>query len=186
MADRPITSVEGLPDSGEPDAVETLAKAEPETPSLPEHERSETLKLLEETLTGSKRRRSTGRVRVDIRTETVAELAEVALDRRSVEVTRVPVGSVVTKAPGERTEGDTTVISVVEERMVVMKQIFLVEEVHIRHVLDREIVREPVTLRHQHAIVERLDPSVGLDSVEPTSSQDTALGAEGGHHGSVG
>ena len=171
MADLPMTTVEGLPVSGEADAaVDRMDEVEANTPSPPEDEGTETLQVLEETLTVSKRLRSTGSVRVGIRTETVAASAEVDLDRYAVEVTRVPVGRVVTEAPEVRAEGNTTIIPVVEERMVVVKQLFLVEEVHIRHVLEREIVREPVTLRHQRAVVERLDPPIGMVPDETTST----------------
>ncbi len=47
----------------------------------------------------------------------------------------MPVGRVVDEAPAARAEGDTTIIPVVEERLVVVKQLFLVEEIHVRHVL---------------------------------------------------
>ena len=84
----------------------------------------ETIALLEETLTVSKRRRSKGRVRVTTRTEMTKAVAEVELDRYRVEVTRVPVGCIVDKAPVARAEGDTTIIPVIEERFVVVKQLF--------------------------------------------------------------
>lgn len=124
--------------------------------------------LLAETVRVTKRRRPTGRVRVGTHTETVQAIAEVELDRYRVEVTRVPVGRVVAEAPSARTEGDTTVIPVVEERLVVVKQLVLVEELHVRHVLERETVTEAVTLRRQHAVVERLG-----DQGEPTSAHAT-------------
>ena len=169
MADLPMTPVEGLPVSGEADAaVEKIVEVEAYTPSHAEDDVGETLQVLEETLTVSKRRRSTGSVRIGVRTEKVKATAKVDLDRYAVEVTRVPVGRVVIEAPDVRAEGDTTIIPVVEERMVVVKQLFLVEEVHIRHVLERDIVREPVTLRRQRVVFERLDPPVGLESNEET------------------
>ena len=118
------------------------------------------LSLVEEKLAVSKRRRSTGIVRVGTRTESVEATAEAELDRYRVEVTRVPVGRVVAEAPAARVEGDTTVIPVVEERLVVVKQLVLVEEVRVRHVLERQVVSEPVVLRRQRAVVERV-PSVG-------------------------
>ena len=64
------------------------------------------------------------------------------------------------EAPAARVEGDTTVIPVVEERLVVVKRLVLVEEVRVRHVLERQVVSEPVVLRRQRAVVERV-PSVG-------------------------
>lgn len=117
----------------------------------------EVIQVLEETLAVAKRRKSTGKVRLTTSTETTEAFAEVELDRYQVEVTRVPVGRVVEEAPQARSEGDTTIVPVVQERFVVVKQLFLVEEVRIRHVLEREAVREPVTLRRQRTVVERLD-----------------------------
>lgn len=121
-------------------------------------ENSATISVLEETLSVGKRRRSTGRVRVMTRTETVEAFANVELERQRVEVTRVPVERVVDEAPAPRTEGDTTVIPVVEERLVVVKQLVLVEELRIRLVHDQDMVSEPVTLRRQRAVIERLGP----------------------------
>ena len=125
--------------------------------SLSERAADETLQVVEERLSVRKRRRSTGGVQVSTRTDIVDAVAEVELDRYSVEVTRVPVGRAVDAAPVARSEGATTIIPVVEERLVMVKQLFLVEELHIRHVLKRETVREPVTLRRQRAVVERFD-----------------------------
>lgn len=113
--------------------------------------------VVKETITVTKRRRTTGRVRLSTRTEVIDAVAAVDLDRYRVEVTRVPVGQIVDEAPSVRAEGDTTVVPVLEERLVVVKQLVLVEELRIRHLVDRRSVREPVKLRRQRAIVERLD-----------------------------
>ena len=124
-----------------------------------------TLQVVEETLDVSKHRVLTGTVRVTTTTEMVEEVAQVDLDHYRVEVTRVPVGRVVEHAPPARSEGDTTIVPVLEERLVVVKQLFLKEELHIRHVVEREMVREPVTLRRQRVTVERIDPlSDSVDS----------------------
>ncbi|WP_237481849.1 YsnF/AvaK domain-containing protein [Lichenibacterium dinghuense] len=128
-----------------------------------------TLQVVEERLSVGKRRRSTGGVQVGTRTEVVDAVAEVELDRYRVEVTRVPIGQVVDAAPAARAEGGTTIIPVVEERLVMVKQLFLVEELHVRHVLERETVREPVTLLRQHAVVRRLD---GRDAAPPLPMTD--------------
>lgn len=117
----------------------------------------EVLQVVEERLTLAKRPRSVGRVRVHTRTETVDAVAEADLERYRVEVTRVPMDRIVDAVPEARAEGDTTIIPVVEERLVVVKQLVLVEELRIRHVRDREAVRQPVTLRRQRVVVERRD-----------------------------
>ena len=46
-----------------------------------------------------------------------------------------------------------------------MKQLVVVEELHIRHVLEREAVSEPVTLHRQRATVE----CRGVDAGDPAS-----------------
>ena len=126
------------------------------------------LQVVEERLAVAKRRVAGATVRVSTVTEVVEEIAEVELDRYRVEVTRVPVGEIVETAPIVRVQGDTTIVPVLEERFVVVKQLFLSEELHIRHVVEREVKREPVTLRRQRATVARSGDGaevVGLDEV---------------------
>ena len=72
--------------------------------------------------------------------------------------TRVPVGRVVEQAPLARSEGDTMIVPVLEEHLVVVKQLFLKEKLHIRHVMERVTVSEPVAPRRQRVTVERTDP----------------------------
>ncbi|RYC29078.1 DUF2382 domain-containing protein [Lichenibacterium minor] len=149
-------------------------------------ESDDVLQVVEESLTVTKLRVSTGGMRIGTRTEVVQAVAEAELDRYRVEVTRVPVGRVVVEAPKARAEGDTTIVPVMEERLVVVKQLFLVEEVHIRHVLESHAVREAVTLRRQHAVVERLNRQGTASADEATPEEGAAFAAEGGHHGSTG
>jgi stress response protein YsnF len=129
-----------------------------------------TLVLTEETAIIDKRRVETGRVRVRLRTESVEETARADLEGEAVEVTRVPIGRLVDTAPPFRTEGEVTVISIVEEVLVVEKRLSLKEEIHIRRRTTRETVEAPVVLRRQHAEVERIDPATGLATPEPLSS----------------
>jgi stress response protein YsnF len=75
-----------------------------------------------------------------------------------VEVTRVPIARIVETAPEIRTEGDLTIVPVLEEVLVVEKRLMLKEELHIRRRAATETVEVPVTLRKQRAIVERIDP----------------------------
>ncbi len=127
---------------------------------------TETLQLLEESLDVSKRDVVTGTVRVSTRTEVRDELAEVSLDRNVVDVIRVPVGRIVDVASVVRTEDGVTIVPVLEERYVVVKQLYLAEELHIRHRVETAIERVPVQLRRQTAVVERVDAE-GRSTVEP-------------------
>jgi stress response protein YsnF len=60
-----------------------------------------------------------------------------------------------------RTEGDVTILPVVEEVLVVETRLLLKEEIHVRRTATRETVEIPVTLRRQRAVVERVDPVTG-------------------------
>ena len=99
------------------------------------------LPVIEEVLDVHTRRVVTGTVRI---TKTVQE-REVLVDepqwREDVEITRVPVQRVVDGPIPVRTEGDTTIISLVEEVLVIEKRLMLVEELHL-HTRRRE-TRQP-------------------------------------------
>ena len=149
--------------------------AEP-VPSLDDAPRSgtrtvaeEIIPLVEETATVDKRQVVTGRVRVQTVTDIVEELARADVQRESVGVTRVPIDKVVETAPEIRTEGDVTVVPVLEEVLVVEKRLVLKEELHIRRRVETETVEVPVTLRKQRAIVEREAPDGAAvdDEAEP-------------------
>jgi stress response protein YsnF len=118
----------------------------------------EVIPLVEETATIGKREVLTGRVRVQTVTDTVEELARADVKRESVEVTRVPIDRMVETAPEVRTEGDVTILPVVEEVLVVEKRLVLKEELHIRRRVETENVEVPVSLRKQRAVVEREAP----------------------------
>src|SRR5688572_10173261 len=74
----------------------------------------------------------TGRVRVESKFDRVDENVVATLTSESVEVTHHPVNREVAEVPAIRTEGDTTIIPIVEEVLVVEKRLVLKEEVHIR------------------------------------------------------
>jgi stress response protein YsnF len=79
----------------------------------------------------------------------------VPLSRERVEVERVAVNRIVEQAPAVRTEGDVTIIPVLEEVLVVEKRLMLREEVRL--VRRREETREQqtVTLRKEEVEVTR-------------------------------
>jgi uncharacterized protein (TIGR02271 family) len=115
--------------------------------------------VAEETVSVSKREVETGRVRVALTTETEAVIAQETLRGRRVEVERVPVNRTLAEgeaAPQSREEGDTLVIPVVEEVAVVVKRLVVREEVRLRFFTIEEPFAEDVTVRRQHATVERI------------------------------
>ena len=133
------------------------------------HDHSEgAIPLVEEGLTVTKTRVNTGRVDVRTLTDTFEQKVEAALQRDATSVTRVPVGREVDVAPQIRTEGDLTIVPVLEEILVVEKRLFLKEEIHIRRTSETEHVESHVTLRRQRAVVERQDASGVPPPDEPT------------------
>ncbi|MBP1804754.1 DUF2382 domain-containing protein [Rubellimicrobium aerolatum] len=129
------------------------------------------IQRVEERATLGKRVVDQGGVRVATRTETRAETLRDTVKEIAVEVERVPVGRFVEAVEPPRSEGDLTILPVYEERLVVEKRLFLVEEVHIRRQARSREVEVPVEIRRQVAEVERLPPLDG-----PTESPDAHSG----------
>jgi len=147
-----------MPRDGQSPDPNTVPVREDAYRSTTRTEAEEILPLAEESATVHKREVVTGKVRVRTVTDTVEELAKANLQRASVEVTRMPVDKVVDTAPEIKTEGDVTIVPVLEEVLVVTKQLVLKEELHIRRRVETEAVEVPISLRKQRTIVEREAP----------------------------
>lgn len=124
--------------------------------------------VIQEQVGVSVERRLAGRVRVSVRTQTDESLVPVDLTQVDVAVERVPVNRAVDTAPEVVTRGDVTIIPVVEERLVVTRQLYLREEIHIRRVERREMAEVPVETRKQVATIERL-PADEDNPIPPTN-----------------
>ena len=113
--------------------------------------------VVEEQLKVGIREEVTGMVRVTMRTETVEEVVEQAVESIYAHVTRIPIDREIEKGapvPAMRTEDGLTIIPVLEEFVVVEKRLRLVEEVHIKQQKTVEQTSTPVSLRRQRATVE--------------------------------
>jgi len=115
------------------------------------------LPLYEEQASIAKRRIVTGRVQVSRVTSEHEQLIDETLAREQVEIERTPIGKPVQALPSVREEGDTIVIPIVEEVLVVERRLILKEEVRVRRVRSNEAHRERVMLRRQEAVITR-DP----------------------------
>jgi uncharacterized protein (TIGR02271 family) len=100
--------------------------------------------LAEEEMVVGTRDVERGRVVVRKRVETVPHEESIAVDHDEVDVERVAVNRDVDEAPAIRHEGDTMIVPVVEEVLVVEKRLRVVEEVHItrRRVSEERTVRD--------------------------------------------
>jgi len=116
--------------------------------------------VVEEGFQVTTRERSPVRVRVHTVTETVEDLVRQELHGQRVEVERVPIDRMIepgAAAPKTRTEGNVTILPILEEVLVVEKRLLLKEEVRITRHETKEVTETPVTVRKQRAVVERLN-----------------------------
>jgi len=97
-------------------------------------------------------------VQVALVTGTREQAIDEELTHVRVEIERVPIGRTVEVAPPIRQQGDITIIPVVEEIVVVERQLVLKEEVRVRRVSTKEQHQETVMLRQQEAVVTRDGP----------------------------
>ncbi len=113
------------------------------------------LPIIEERLEVNKRSVTTGSVQLLRSTEEHTETVDIPLTSVTFEVTRQPVNRMVSERPVPRTDGETTVYSIVEERVVVSTELILKEEVHVTR---RERVtndQQLVTLRRDRLDISR-------------------------------
>jgi uncharacterized protein (TIGR02271 family) len=115
------------------------------------------LPVLEETLDVQTRRVETGRVRIHKTVQTREVLVDEPLVREEVIIERVPVNRVVEGPIPVRSEGDTMILSLLEEVLVVETRLLLKEEVHITTRRTERHAPEQVTLRREDVTIERVD-----------------------------
>jgi uncharacterized protein (TIGR02271 family) len=125
----------------------------PIRPNIPEELAA--IPLLEERLSVAKRQVESGRVRVRVTVEERDETVTEQLLHDELEVQRVPRNERLTEVPSVRLEGNTTIIPVVEEVLVVEKALVLVEEIHVCRRSVAEPAEIPVKVRSERAKVER-------------------------------
>ena len=114
--------------------------------------------VLEENLHVGVAKVETGRVHASkkVHEEDLIVSGPVTNDELSIE--RVPMNTYIDFAPQIRHEGDTMIIPVVEEEVVVQTRLKLVEEVRITRRQVERTVERPVTLRKEEVVIERLPP----------------------------
>jgi uncharacterized protein (TIGR02271 family) len=116
----------------------------------------EIIPLVEERARVTRRRVVTGGVRVRKRVREREEVVDEPLTRVRVDVEHRPVNIWVHTPPPVRTEGDTTVIPLLEEVLVVQRRLRVTEEVRITRRRERFRAPQRVVLRREEAEVERL------------------------------
>ncbi|WP_010219272.1 DUF2382 domain-containing protein [Sphingomonas sp. PAMC 26621] len=111
--------------------------------------------IIEEVATVSKRTVESSHVRVSTVVEERTHNLVAELAREDIEIERRVVEREVSVAPVPYHEGELLIIPIVEERAIVEKRLFVVEEVVVRRIARTEEVRVPTTLRKMRAVIER-------------------------------
>jgi uncharacterized protein (TIGR02271 family) len=127
--------------------------------------------VIEEQVEIHKRQVTTGRVRLTRQVSEREEVIEESAFRETIEVERVPVNELLDSPVGVRYEGDTMIIPVMEEQVVVEKRWLLREEVRVTK--RRTQIGEPqhVTLHKEQVSVERLEPNEPGDDLNSGPSR---------------
>ena len=115
--------------------------------------------VVEEEVVAGAKAVKTGSVRVDKHVEKRIRKVEAPLLHEDVEVRRIPVNRVVNEAPPIRKKGDTVIVPVVEEELIVTKRLVLKEEVHLIKKRTKDRFVKEVELDRERAEVHRLDAS---------------------------
>lgn len=96
----------------------------------------------------------TGKVKISKRIKEREQLIDVPLMHEEVSVERVPVNKFMETKPEIRYEGDVMIIPVVEQRVVLQKQLFLTEELHVKrnviethHTAEMSLLKEEVDIK---------------------------------------
>jgi uncharacterized protein (TIGR02271 family) len=103
----------------------------------------------------AKKRVVTGQVKVGTVTKESEQIVEELLEHEHVEIERIAVGKEVDKAPAVRQEGDTLIIPILEEIVVVERRLLLKEEVRVRRTREKQPYQERVVIRKQEAVITR-------------------------------
>lgn len=102
----------------------------------------------------------TGRgVRVHKRVGEREERIDETLMHDEIDVRHVPIDKIValSEAPASRYEGDTLIVPILEEVLVVEKRLRIKEEIHITRSKRAQQYSESVSLRSESVCVERFD-----------------------------
>jgi len=119
-------------------------------------ERPLVVPVIVEALEIDTRREETGRVRIRKIVHEHEEIVDPPLWREEVVIERVPINRVVSEPLSARSEGETLIIPLLEEVLVVEKRLLLKEEVRITKRRIDTHAPQRVTLRREEAAVERI------------------------------
>jgi uncharacterized protein (TIGR02271 family) len=119
---------------------------------------NQVIPVMQENVMVGKRVVETGKVHISKKVTEDQTTVSLPLAREEYDVERVPINKVVdTPPPAMRQEGDTAIIPVLREVMVVQKHYEIVEEIRITKRRTETTDTQQVTLRKEEVQIERSD-----------------------------
>lgn len=123
--------------------------------------RSVVIPVVEEQLQVGKRAVESGAMRLRKIVHKDVVTIDEPLTVETTDVERVAIDRPIDAEMAVRYEGDVMIVPVIEERVVTLKQLVLVEEIHITRRTTVKSEPREVMLRREELIAERLDPVSG-------------------------
>ena len=117
--------------------------------------------VIEEELKVGKRMVESGRVQISKKIEAREQVVDQPLLHDEVEVERVAINKPIDRIVEPRTVGNTLIIPVMEEVLVVERRLMLKEELHVRRRQIQTRSRQRVTLRAERAEIKRINSQAG-------------------------
>ena len=111
--------------------------------------------IVEEQLIVGKRTVATGTVRLEKTVQEYQQALDEPLAVRTFDIERVVLNRVIDAVPEVRQEGDTTIYPLIEERLILTKELILKEELHVTKRDTERRDTQVVTLLREHMTVER-------------------------------
>lgn len=133
-------------------------ETENQHPGIDPTEQPLKIQVLEEHLKVSVKEVETGRVRITKHVTEHTEDIHIPVTREEVDVEKVAVNRYVESSPEIRYEGETMIIPVVKEVVVIEKKLMLVEELRVTRRQVQTTETQQVTLRKEEVDIERLEP----------------------------
>jgi uncharacterized protein (TIGR02271 family) len=119
------------------------------------NENTASLNVLQEQVDIDKKLIESGKVYIHKKVHETDEEISVPVSHETVTINKVPVNKYVEVAPLVRNEGNTTIIPVIKEVLVIEKKLLLVEEVHVIKQIIEKTEEHTIPLRKEEIEVER-------------------------------
>lgn len=166
----------GNPLQGNPLQGNPLPQDSLQEDSVPGDQPEMVIPVVAEQVRVHKERVVTGKVRLSKIVHQEEQTIDEPVLKQQVSVERVPIGRWVDVAPPIRSEGETLIVPVVEEVLVVEKRLRLREEVRVTWHHQQEHEPQHLVVRREEVRIERVGDDQGLQATHERDTQHPRSG----------